>query len=167
MQSVVILFDKSLAISEGDFEIFKKENYHIDDGTYHEFWKDVSAFLISDSSRNAEMAIFFKELRVENKKYYKIERIKHRMYRELIVSRDFNQTQNEVIKIIIKAFSLLDNIIEKRTVSQEFDNNTDSYYYIIYDEKNHKYDKIVGFDGRVNYSQFLTQLEYLFGFCDD
>lgn len=164
MIDVLIMFDKSLVIDEEDFKVFENENYKIDDGTIHLFNKEVNCLLVEDSDKNPILAVFFEKKMFENKQYYKISRIKYRLNKDIVKNGANINTQREVISIIVETFQLLDNILFKRKIKDEKEDDNTIHNYIIYDENSHTFDKLATFGKRVKYVDLLSKLEYLFVF---
>lgn len=77
MKQLIIEFDrKSLVIPNEDYDIFRNENYFIDDGTIHVFYEDSNGLLILNTDEKPETAIFFSEVILEGETKYEICSIK-------------------------------------------------------------------------------------------
>ena len=166
MENLIVQFDKSLVVPEQDYEVFKKENYSIDDGTFHLFVEENNSLLILDSNKKPAFCINFQEVVLEKKKCFEINSLKYRLKSPMDPKKDFDKAQNEVVEIVKEVFALLDNILFKRTKVKNENDGSIKYNYCIYDKNNHKFDKLVTFQNRVSYLQILPQLAYLFGIVD-
>lgn len=166
MDNLIIIFDKSLVIDENDYKIFKKENYKIDDGTYHIFSKEENCLFILDENKENILSILFENKIFENKNYYIIRQINYKLDKKLVASGDNEDTQNEVVFVIQQTLLLLNGILFKRIMEGKDEDDGQVHNYIIYDEKNHRYNKLISLEKRFEYMQFLPQLEYLFAIVD-
>lgn len=113
MRKLLIEFDRSsLVIPNEDYDIFKNENYHIDDGTKHVFFEDCNGLLILNTDKKPDNAIFFSKVVVEGETKYEICRIKKALYKDISPQTDIEGAQNAVISIIKETFILLDGILK-------------------------------------------------------
>lgn len=165
MGKTIIRFDnKSLVISKEDFEIFKKEKYHIDDGTTHIFYdKDLCLLVIGVDSK-PRMAIYFSPIFLDGEEMYEISQINH-CYNNQVNQNNLNKIRKDILSCVQEAFALLDNILQKR--AKDNDKITSlGYKYCIHDIKNHMHNTSISLFERFSYLKFMPELDYAFCFID-
>lgn len=163
MKKLLIEFDRiSLVIPNEDYDIFKNENYCIDDGTTHYFFEQYNGLLILDTDNEPDNAVFFSEVNLAGEKRYEIRSIKKTLNKDISPETDLKQAQNAVLSIIKDTFSLLDGILKKRAKGNE-SITTLGYKYFVRNKETSFYDVAISLQDRFSYLQFLPQLDY--GFC--
>ena len=165
MGNTIIRFDnKSLVISKEDFEIFSKENYYIDDGTTHLFYEKEMCLLIIGADKKPKIAIFFSQIYLEGKEMYEICKINH-CYSNKVNQYNLDEIRKDVFLCIKEAFSLLDNILQKRANGVN-SISTLGYRYCICDKQKNIHNTYIALKGRYNYLQFLPELDYAFALTE-
>ena len=165
MKNVLIDFEKSLIIPNQDYEIFKKENYYIDDGTMHIFERERNVLIVLDNNNELIYSVCFRPMKLENKNCFEIIRILYgKLKSEIDPVNDIEGARKQVLDIIIEVFISLDEIIKKRT--KDLSNNELFYTYITYDKNNRMYDKTTS-RIRTSYLQFFQELRYVFAVFDE
>ena len=167
MKQLLIEFDRSsLVIPEEDYDIFRNENYHINDGTKHVFFEDCNGLLILNTNKKPDTAIFFSKVIVEGETQYEICRIKKTLNVDISPQPDLKRAQNAVLSIIEETFILLDDILKKRAKPNESLTSLGFKYYVRNKEK-HSYDVAISLRDRFSYLQFIPQLDYRFAIFDE
>ena len=167
MKELLIEFDKkSLVIPSEDYDIFKNENYHIDDGTTHLFFENFNGLLILNADEKPEASIFFSKVMLEDKTQYEIRSIKKVLSKDISPQTDLKQAQNTVLSFIKEVFMLLDDILKKRAKPNDSLRTLGFKYYVL-DKENHFYNIAMSIEDRFSYLQFIPQLDYKFGIIDD
>ena len=167
MKKLLIEFDrKSLVIPNEDYDIFKCENYYIDDGTTHIFYDDCNSLLILNTDKNPDNAIFFSKVTLEGETRYEICRIKKALNIDISQQTNLKQAQKSVRSIIEETFVLLDDILNKRAKPNESFRSLGFKYYVL-DKEKHSYNITISLKNRFSYLQFIPTLDYGFGIMDD
>lgn len=162
MNTVVIIFDKkSLLIQNDEFNIFKNENYYVDDELIHVFYEPENCFMVVDKEYTPLKVVKFKEVLLENKKYYEIELIRSTINETINPEENLEQARGNVKDIIYEIFELLYSILEKRVASK-----VEMFWlfhkYYIFNKIDNKYDITFTFDDKCKYSSFISKLDYCF-----
>ena len=167
MKQLIIEFDRnSLVIPNEDYDIFRNENYHIDDGTTHVFYEDCNGLLVLNTNEKPDTAIFFSEVVVEGETKYEICRIKKALDRVISPQKDLEGAQNAVLSIIKETFILLDGILKKR--AKPIDSfKWFGYKYHILEKGTPFHHTAINIEDRFSYLQFLPQLDYQFAIIDE
>ncbi len=167
MKQLIIEFDrKSLVIPNEDYDIFKNENYHIDDGTTHIFYEDYNGLLFLNTVSRQDNAIFFSEVILEGEKRYEIHSIKKVLNKDISPQTNLEQAQTAVLSIIKETFILLDEILKKRTKpNNSF--KTLGFKYHIRNKEIPFHHTAISLEDRFSYLQFIPQLDYRFAIMDD
>lgn len=167
MKQLLIEFDrKSLVIPNEDYDIFRNENYHIDDGTTHIFYEDCNGLLVLNTDKKPDTAIFFSKVIVQGETQYEICSIKKVLNKDISPQTDLKRAQNVVLSIINETFILLDDILKKRAKPNE-SFRTLGFKYCILNKETHFYNVAMSLQDRFSYLQFIPQLDYGFGIMDD
>ena len=167
MKQLLIEFDRSsLVIPSEDYDIFRNENYHIDDGTTHVFYEDCNGLLVLNTNEKPDTAIFFSEVVVEGETKYEICRIKKTLKEDISPQTDLKQAQKVVLSIIKETFILLDGILIKRAKPNNSPYSLGFKYHIL--EKGTPFHHTaISLKGRFSYLQFIPQLDYRFAIFDE
>lgn len=166
MKQLLIIFDKkSLVIPNEDYEIFSNENYNIDDGTTHYFFKQSNGLIIMNNKQISDIGIFFSEITIDGEKKYEISRIKKTLNKDISPEINYEQAKKDVSSIIKEVLTLLDDILQKR--AQPDDIRALGYKYYIPDTDTHTCKALISLQGRFSYLQFIPQLDYAFGLLDE
>ena len=167
MKKLLVVFDRrSLVIPNEDYDIFKNENYYIDDGTTHIFYEDCNGLLVLDTAKKPKTAIFFSEVTLEGKKQYEICQIKITLDKDISPQTNLEQVQKEVLSFIEETFILLGDILKKRA-KPNYSFRTLGFKYYVFDKDNHIYNVAISLQDRFSYLQFIPQLDYEFAIFDD
>ena len=167
MKKLLVEFDRSsLVIPNEDYDIFRNENYHIDDGTKHVFFEDCNGLLILNTNEKPDNAIFFSKVVVEGEIKYEICRIKKVLNEDISSQTDLEEAQNAVFSIIKETFILLDGILKKRAKPINSFKWLGLKYHIL--EKGTPFHHTaISIEDRFSYLQFLPQLDYQFAIIDE
>ena len=163
VMNMIIIFDrKSLVIPNADYEIFKKENYYIDDGTIHFFSDKENSLVILDANKKPKIAIRFNCVKIENENKYEIISIKYKLDKEINPQKDIEDAQMQALLIIKEVFLLFDDILKKRNPA-EISSSEPIFKYYIRNKEKHIYDLLISLQGRFSYMSFLTKIDFVFG----
>lgn len=167
MKQLLIEFDRSsLVIPEEDYDIFRNENYYIDDGTTHIFYEDCNGLLVLNTDKKPETAIFFSKVVLEGETQYEICTIKKVLNKDISPQTDLKQAQKAVLSVIKETFILLDGILKKRAKPNQSFRSLGFKYYVL-DKETPFYNVAISLEDRFSYLQFISQLDYGFTIIDD
>lgn len=166
MKNLIIKFDKSLIIPQQDFDIFKRENYRIDDGSSHLFINEANALLVLDSEDKPVLLVHFEQVLLENKQCFELDYIKYKLEKDIYLRDNLLDDKCiDVLKILKRVFLLLDNILLKRE-KKSIGTKDNKYNYLFYNKNKSMFDKLITLDKRISYLELLSKLEFLFTITD-
>lgn len=162
VKAIIIEFDKkSLVIPSADYDVFSKENYSIDDGTFHVFFEKENVLMFLDAYKKPTALVRFAPIFIENKKQYEIAGMKITLKNSLTEKNDPKKMRNEVKDMIKEILLSLEIILGKRT--NDAKESLHEYKYYVHNNETQTFDAAMSLK-RISYLQFLPELDYVFCF---